>query len=64
MARSYEHEKDYCARRGRKLTAEMEKAIEAVDRERFVVAFSESARYLLKKQRFDLYRRFLERSMK
>lgn len=59
---SWEQEKAYCARRARELTAEMEAAIEAADKDRFLAAHQTSARYMTRKARAALYRRFLERS--
>lgn len=62
MARTYEQEKAYHARRAQALASEMEAALDAGDADRFMAAYETSFRYLKKKQRVLFYIRFLERS--
>lgn len=58
---NWEKEKAYCATRAKALTEQMEAAIEANDKERFVAAYETSARYMTKKQRKPYYIRFIKR---
>lgn len=61
MKRTWEQEKEYTRRRAQQLGAEMEKAIKAIDRDRFFNAYTTSMRYMKKKERSPYYRRFIER---
>lgn len=61
MAYSWEKEKAYCERRAQEFAAEMEAAVDAADRDRFLAAFRDSARYLSRKQRNQFYLQFLGR---
>ena len=59
MARTWEQEKAYCAQRAEALAEAMETAILRLDADGFKAAYSAAARYMGKKQRQELYRRFL-----
>ena len=59
MARTWEQEKAYCRRRAADLAQEMESAIASLDADGFKAAYTTAARYMTKKQRQELYRRFL-----
>ena len=60
MMCSWQKEKGYTERRAQQLGQEMEEAIEAKDRERFLAAHTTAMRYMKKKERGDYYRRFLQ----
>lgn len=59
MAKTWEQEKAYCERRSTELAREMESAIATLDADKFRKAYGASARYMGRKQRQELYRRFL-----
>ena len=59
MAKTWEQEKAYCAQRAQELGAEMDAAIETMDRERFDKAHTTAMRYMKNKERSDYYKRFL-----
>lgn len=59
MKKAWEQEKAYCAKRAQELGAEMDAAIENMDRERFEKAYTTAMRYMKKKERSDYYKRFL-----
>ena len=59
MAKTWEQEKAYCARRAEALGAEMDAAIEAGDRDRFTVAYQTAMRYMTVKQRSVYFMRWL-----
>lgn len=61
MARTWEQEKAYSAKRAEQLTAEMEASIQADDFQRFDNAYKLALRYMTKKQRMPYYMRMLER---
>ena len=60
MAKTWEQEKAYCARRAEALGAEMDAAIETGDRDRFTVAYQKVMRYMTVRQRSTYYRRWLQ----
>ena len=60
MAKTWEQEKAYCARRAEVLGAEMDVAIEAGDRDRFTAAYQTAMRYMTVKQRTTYFKRWLE----
>jgi len=59
MSKTWEQEKAYCAKRADALAEAMEKAIQALDANSFQAAYTEAARYMPKKRRAELYKRFL-----
>lgn len=59
MKKTWEQEKAYCAKRAQELGAEMDAAIENVDRERFDKAYTTAMRYMKNKERSSYYKRFL-----
>ena len=59
MARTWEQEKAYCEKRAKELAREMESAIVTLDPDKFRRAYDTAARYMTRKQRRELYRRFL-----
>lgn len=62
--RTWEQEKTYCAARAKALSEQMEAAITANDKERFVSAYQTAARYMNKRQRMAYYYKFLERRLR
>lgn len=59
MAKTWEQEKAYCARRAEALGAEMDAAIETGDRDRFTAAYQKAMRYMTVKQRSTYFTRWL-----
>ena len=59
MAKTWELEKAYCARRAEALGAEMDAAIETGDRDRFTAAYHKAMRYMTVKQRSTYFTRWL-----
>lgn len=62
MKRTWEQEKAYKARKALEIGAEMDKAIEANDKERFFAAWEKAMIHMGVKQRRPYYIRMLERS--
>ena len=61
MARTWEQEKAYNAKRAEQLAAEMEASIQSTDFQRFDEAYKTALRYMTKKQRQPYYIRMLQR---
>lgn len=59
--RNWEEEKAYKARKAQEYGAEMDAAIEAVDKDRFNAVFSKSFYCMTKKQHDSYMNRFIER---
>ena len=59
MARTWGQEKAYCEKRANELAREMESAIATLDADRFYRAYATAMRYMTRKQRGELHRRFL-----
>lgn len=59
MKESWVKEKARNERKAAEYTAEMEQAIATIDKDRFLTAYQKSARYMRKRVRDTLYRRFL-----
>ena len=60
MKRTWEQEKAYRERRANMAMAEMDAAIETVDKVRFLAAWDAAMRYMNKKQRSPYYIRMLQ----
>ena len=60
MKRTWEQEKAYRERRAKMAMAEMDAAIETVDKVRFLAAWDAAMRYMSKKQRSPYYIRMLQ----
>ncbi|MBR0411522.1 MAG: hypothetical protein IJI25_11090 [Eubacterium sp.] len=59
MKRTWDQEKEYRKRRSSVLAAEMDKAIEAADKERFCKAYTTAMNYMNKSERSAYMKRFL-----
>jgi len=57
--KTWEQEKAYVARKAQEYGAEMDAAIEAVDKDRFNAAFMKSMRYMRKRQHGEYMKRFI-----
>lgn len=58
---NWKKEKEYRERRAQQIGAEMDLAIEMIDKDRFQKAFTTAMNYMTKKDRSEYYRRFLDR---
>lgn len=61
MARTWEQEKAYGARRANQAIIEMERAIRDTDIDRFTAAWNVAMRYMRKKERMPYYYRMLQK---
>lgn len=61
MKRTWEQEKAYTVRKAQEYGAEMDAAIETVDKDRFNAAFMKSLRYMSKHQQDDYMKRFISK---
>ena len=62
MKRTWEQEKAYRARRAEQIAADMDRAIEANDKDGFLAAWEKAMIYMNKRQRSPYYIRMLEKN--
>ena len=59
--RTWEQEKERIAKKAKELGAEMDRAIETADMDRFRITYEKAFNYMTVKERSRYYRRFLAR---